>query len=93
MNKSYCVIVNGNSDIFILLNIDGVTIKLVEPHDSISGTYGAIALTVYDDAFSTLKNHLWLLDLRASDDIVYILDRVHGFIAKDPTALQIMLYS
>jgi hypothetical protein len=93
MSKSFSVIRDSRKNISYLLNIDGVTIKLVEPHDSISGTYGAIALTVYDDAFSTLKNHLWLLDLRASDDIVYILDRVHGFIAKDPTALQIMLYS
>jgi hypothetical protein len=90
--KTYSKITNENKDHTYLLNIDGSTLKLIKPFNSISGTYGALSLTVYDDAFSVLKSNLWLLDLDFNDNLEDIL-QISGFMFIPADNLQTLLYA
>lgn len=90
--KSYSKITNDRKDIIYLLNVDGSTLKLIKHFSDILQTYGALALTVYDDAFEVIKSNLWLLDLDNSDDIDSIL-LISGFIHIPADNLQTLLYS
>lgn len=76
--KTYTKITNSDKDIIYLLNIHNKTIKLIKPFNGINQTYGAIALTVYDDAFKRLRNNLWLLDLHIGIDLDVLL-KENGF--------------
>lgn len=91
--KKFSIIKASNGDILYLLRIDGRTIRITEPYNGFSGTYGSICLKVYDDAFSTFKTCLWLLDLTPGDDIIHLLRNVHGFRLADPTTLEKLIYS
>lgn len=90
--KSYSKITNDRKDIIYLLNIDGNTLKLIMPFNSIGGTYNALKLEVYDDAFECLRENLWLLDMDNTVNIDSIL-QISGFMCIPADNLQNLLYS
>lgn len=90
--KTYSIIKTTAKDYIYLLNIDGKTIKLIKPFNHISRTYGAISLTVYDDAFKSLRNNLWLLDLHIGIDLDALL-KGNGFELVKPSYIQEFIYN
>lgn len=90
--KTYTQIINSDKDIIYLLNIDGKTIELIKPYNGISQSYGAIVLTVYDDAFKSLRNNLWLLDLHIGTDLDILL-KGNGFELVKPSYIQEFIYN
>ena len=90
--RTYTMITLDNSDILFLVNIDGATVKLRHPLNQFSKTYGALSLTVYDDAFKVLKNNPWLLDLDFYPDAVEKALKHQGLKATEPSPMQKFIY-
>lgn len=90
--KTFSRLKNENKDLIYILSIDGHVLKLIKPFKQLTGTYGSLCLTVYDDSFKTLKNNPWILDIEFQDDVPEKL-KEKMFFEVPASSLQTFLYT